>query len=202
MRAKEWRMTRSQSERPRKAGDPGVSTDPFDQDSFSSVIERNIEVLHRKWKEEERQASLQERIADVVTAFSGSMVFVYLHLAIVISWVLANLGWLPLVPQFDPTFVILATVASVEAIFLSTFVLISQNIAARNAERRSELDLQTNLLSEHEITKLLSLTLEIARHLGIDKAGDASLSELEQHVAPEKVLDQISEKQRSDMPSE
>jgi uncharacterized membrane protein len=195
-------MTQSQSGRPLETGGPSVSTNTFNPDSFSSVLERNIEVLHRKREEEERQASLQEKIADVVTAFAGSMTFVYIHLAIVFLWVLVNVGWLPFVPQFDPTFVILATVASVEAIFLSTFVLISQNRAARTEERRSELDLQTNLLSEHEITKLLSLTLEIARHLGIDKTDDASLSELEQHVAPEKVLDQISEKQRSDMPSE
>jgi uncharacterized membrane protein len=194
-------MTQSQSEQPLRTGGPSVSIDTFNQNSFSSVLERNIEVLHRKWKEEERQASLQERIADVITAFAGSMTFVYIHLAIVILWVLVNLGWLPFVPQFDPTFVILATVASVEAIFLSTFVLISQNRATRAANRRSELDLQTNLLSEHEITKLISLTLEITRHLGIDKTSDGSLSELEQHVAPEKVLDQISEKQQSDMPS-
>jgi hypothetical protein len=48
-------------------------------------------------------------------------------------------------------------------------------------------------LSEHEITRLLTLTLQIARRLGIEEASDPSYSELEQHVAPEKVLDQISE---------
>jgi uncharacterized membrane protein len=81
----------------------------------------------------------------------------------------------------------------VEAIFLSTFVLISQNRASAEAERRSELDLQTNLLSEHEITRLLSLTRAIAQHMGVREAEDPSLQELERHVAPEKVLDKLAE---------
>ena len=121
------------------------------------------------------------------------MIFVYLHLALVGVWVAVNIGFLPLIPRFDPTFVILATVASVEAIFLSTFVLISQNRAAVEADRRSELDLQTNLLSEHEITRLLTLTRAIAEHLGIKEANDPTLEELERHVAPEKVLDRLTE---------
>ncbi|MFD0463411.1 DUF1003 domain-containing protein [Microvirga aerilata] len=125
------------------------------------------------------------------------MAFVYVHLALVGGWVAANLGLIPGVPAFDPTFVILATFASVEAIFLSTFVLISQNRAAVEAERRSELDLQTNLLSEHEITRLLSLTKAIAQHLGIREADDPSLRELERHVAPEKVLDKLAEDRES-----
>jgi uncharacterized membrane protein len=190
--AKEWLMEKSQDGQ-RKAARANVSTAELNPGSFSSVLDRNIEVLRKKREEEERQAGLQERIADAITVFAGSMAFVYIHLVLVILWVLVNLGWLPLVPPFDPTFVILATFASVEAIFLSTFVLISQNRAADAAERRSELDLQTNLLSEHEITRLLTLTLQIARRLGIEEASDPSYSELEQHVAPEKVLDQISE---------
>ncbi len=187
-------MEKSQGTQPSKATETNASTTALDPGTFSSVLDRNIEVLREKRKDEERRAGLQERIADAITAFAGSMAFVYIHLVLVTLWVGVNLGWLPLVPQFDPTFVILATFASVEAIFLSTFVLISQNRAADAAQRRSELDLQTNLLSEHEITRLLSLTRQIARQLGIEEAHDPSLSELEQHVAPEKVLDQISER--------
>ena len=140
-----------------------------------------------------KKASLQDRIAQTITRFTGSMAFVYVHLALVSGWVATNLGIIPGVPIFDPTFVILATFASVEAIFLSTFVLISQNRAAAEADRRSELDLQTNLLSEHEITRLLTLTRAIAEHLGIKEANDPTLEELERHVAPEKVLDRLTE---------
>jgi uncharacterized membrane protein len=160
---------------------------------FASVLERNINVLKDKRVQEENKAPLQDRIANAITRFSGSMVFVYLHLAFVGSWTAINAGLIPGIARFDPTFVILATIASVEAIFLSTFVLISQNRAAAEADRRAELDLQTNLLSEHEITRLLSLTIAIAQHLGMDEAADPSLRELERHVAPEMVLDRIAE---------
>ena len=78
-----------------------------------------------------------------------------------------------------------------EALFLSTFVLISQNRAAAAADRRAELDVQINLLSEHEITRLLQLTVAIAEKLQVKEAEDPSLTELEEHVAPEKVLDRI-----------
>ena len=171
------------------------STSPPQPSGFTSVLERNIKALKAKRQEEERKATLQERIAETITRFTGSMIFVYVHLALVAGWVAANLGLIPGVPAFDPTFVILATFASVEAIFLSTFVLISQNRASAEAERRSELDLQTNLLSEHEITRLLSLTKAIAQHMGVREAEDPSLQELERHVAPEKVLDKLAEEE-------
>ncbi|WP_170316029.1 DUF1003 domain-containing protein [Microvirga calopogonii] len=169
------------------------STPPIEPNVLASVLERNIDALRNKRHEDERKASLQDRIAELVTRFSGSMAFVYVHLALVASWVAINLGLIPIIPVFDPTFVILATFASVEAIFLSTFVLISQNRAAVEADRRAELDLQTNLLSEHEITRLLTLTRAIAAHLGIQEANDPGLEELERHVAPEKVLDRLTE---------
>ncbi len=173
------------------------STAPAQPPGFTSVLERNIGALRRKREEEEKKASLQDRVAEIITRFTGSMAFVYVHLALVAGWVSANLGLIPGVPAFDPTFVILATFASVEAIFLSTFVLISQNRAAAEAERRSELDLQTNLLSEHEITRLLTLTRAIAAHLGIKEADDPTLRELERHVAPEKVLDRLTEEKEN-----
>jgi uncharacterized membrane protein len=169
------------------------SVPPSKPPGFTSVLERNIDALKRKRQEAERRASFQDRLAELITRFTGSMVFVYVHLVLVGGWVAINLRLVPGIKPFDETFVILATFASVEAIFLSTFVLISQNRAAAEAERRAELDLQTNLLSEHEITRLLSLTRAIAQQLGIKQAEDPSLSELERHVAPEKVLDRLAE---------
>jgi len=120
------------------------------------------------------------------------MAFVYVHAALVAGWVLVNLGLTPLA-RFDPSFVILATVASVEAIFLSTFILISQNRAARSAESRADLDLQISLLAEHEVTHLIKLVGDIARKLGIEDADNPELAELERTVAPEVVLEHIEE---------
>jgi uncharacterized membrane protein len=197
---KDITVTKSNVEYRATARQDSPSAPPAQPPGFTSVLERNIDALRRKRQEEEKKASLQDRIAEVITRFSGSMAFVYVHLGLVAGWVAANLGLVPGVPAFDPTFVILATFASVEAIFLSTFVLISQNRAAAEADRRSELDLQTNLLSEHEITRLLTLTRAIAGHLGIREASDPTLEELERHVAPEKVLDRLTEDEDSHSP--
>src|SRR3954468_142614 len=128
------------------------------------IVERNINALLARRRQEESKKSLPDRIADKITAFTGSMLFVYLHVALFGAWIVINLGWLPSVPRFDPSFVILAMVASVEAIFLSTFVLITQNRMAAIADKRADLDLQVSLLAEHEITRLLALTTAIAEH--------------------------------------
>jgi uncharacterized membrane protein len=169
------------------------TTDRLRPGSFSSVLDRNIEALERRRKDENARSSLQLRAADAITRFSGSMPFVYIHLVAVALWVAINQGLVPALPRFDQTYVILATVASVEGLFLSTFVLISQNRAMAAADRRAELDVQVNLLSEHEITRLLNLTIAIARKLELAEAADPSLAELKEHVAPEKVLDKIEE---------
>lgn len=177
-----------------RAGQPGrekPTTDKLRPGDFSTVLDRNITALKQRRKGEEARASTETWVAEGITRFSGSMPFVYLHIAIVMLWVAINLEWLSFVPAFDKTFVILATVTSVEGIFLSTFVLISQNRAAAAADRRAELDVQVNLLSEHEITRLLQLTVAVADKLGVQEARDPSLFELEEHVAPEKVLDKI-----------
>ena len=194
---KECAVTKSSLEHQADKRRESPSAAPAQPPGFTSVLERNISALRRKREEEEKKASLQDRIAEIITRFTGSMAFVYAHLALVAGWVASNLGLIPGIPAFDPTFVILATFASVEAIFLSTFVLISQNRAAAEAERRAELDLQTNLLSEHEITRLLILTRAIAQHLDIKEAHDPTLRELERHVAPEKVLDRLTEEEES-----
>ncbi len=156
------------------------------------VLDRNIRTLQERRRRERAGAGPQEKIAEAITRFSGSMVFVYVHLVFVAAWVAVNVGLLPVVPRFDPTFVVLATVASVEAIFLSTFVLISQNRAAAAADRRADLDLQINLLAEHEITQLIALTRAIALRLEMPEAANPVLDEAARDVAPERVLEEIA----------
>ena len=81
--------------------------------------------------------------------------------------------------------------ASVEAIFLSTFVLISQNRTSTAADKRADLDLQINLLTEHELTKLADVVTSIAARLQIEMGDNAEIEEIKQDVAPEAVLDEI-----------
>jgi uncharacterized membrane protein len=164
---------------------------PPEPQGLNSALRRNIRALQARRELEDREASLQHRLSDAVTAFSGSMMFVYVHLVIVAAWIAVNLRLVPGAPAFDRSFVILATAASVEAIFLSTFVLISQNRAAAAASRRADLDLQINLLAEHEVTRLISLVSQIAKRLEIGEAATPELDELERDVAPEAVLDSL-----------
>jgi uncharacterized membrane protein len=100
------------------------------------------------------------------------------------------------VPKFDPSFVILAMVASVEAIFLSTFILITQNRMSAVADKRAELDLQVSLLAEHEVTKLAAMVSAIAGRLGVETEVDAELEEVKEDIAPERVLDEIEERRQ------
>ena len=164
---------------------------PLPPAGLSSVLERNIQSLEDRRLREEADASAQECIADAITRFTGSMLFVYLHLAVFGFWIVANLGWVPGVRRRDESFVVLAMIASVEAIFLSTFVLISQNRMAAAANKRADLDLQISLLAEHEITKLATLVAEIAAHVGVRTKVDSELEEIKQDVAPEAVLDEL-----------
>lgn len=115
----------------------------------------------------------------------------YLHLSILIVWVVLNLGAIPAIPPWDPSFVILAMVASVEAIFLSTFVLINQNRMAELSERRAELDLQISLLNEHETTRLIEMMSALTERLKVPTPADDGLPQLAQNVDPQAVMSQI-----------
>jgi uncharacterized membrane protein len=155
----------------------------------TNVIDRNIDELLKRRAEEDRSLTLQDRISDTITRFSGSMAFVYIHLSIFAMWVAINKSWLAIMPPWDPSLVILAMAASVEAIFISTFVLISQNKMAARAEKRAELNLHISLLAEHETTKLIALIAAIADHLGIStELADEEIKELKENVSPETVL--------------
>ncbi len=168
---------------------------PPEPGSLNSALTRNIEALQERRRAEAASAALQDKIAERVTRFTGSLSFVYLHLALFGFWIVANLGWLPGVPQWDESFVVLAMIASVEAIFLSTFVLITQNRMAAAADKRAELDLQISLLAEHEVTKLVEMVSAISEHLGVSHAA-GEVEELKRNVAPEAVLDAIDRSER------
>jgi uncharacterized membrane protein len=167
-----------------------------EDDALSRTIERNISALLRHERAEARQATLQDRIADRITGFAGSMPFVYLHLLLFGGWIVVNLGWVPGVAPWDPSMVVLAMLASVEAIFVSTFVLISQNRMMEQAERRAALNLQISLLDEHETTRMMALVLAIATKLGIETDVDAEVRELQRDVEPEAVLSRIEAEER------
>jgi uncharacterized membrane protein len=159
--------------------------------SLASIIEQNIETMDEHRREADESRGFQDHVADWITHFAGSMAFVYFHVVWFTSWILINFG-IGGLPAFDPfPYGLLTTIVSLEAIFLSTFVLVSQNRQAQVAEQRAELDLQINLLSEYEVTRILSLVDAIAKRVDAGVSEDEELKELEEDVKPKEVLHEL-----------
>lgn len=164
-----------------------------DSGEMAGIVERNIQQLIKLRQQEEKKKTSDQHIADKITMFAGSMAFVYIHLVLFGIWILWNTGSIHLTPV-DPSFTGLMLLASVEAIFLSTFVLIRQNRMNLLAEKRANLDLHVSLLAEHEITRLMTVVTAIAEKLDIKEAEDPEFDELKQDVRPEEVLETIDKR--------
>ena len=159
--------------------------------ALSGVIERNIRTIFNLRQKAARERTPQERIADAITDLSGRMLFVYLHVVWFGAWILLNAGAFGLQP-FDPfPYGLLTMIVSLEAIFLSTFVLISQNRLSAEAGRRADLDLHIGLLTEHELTRALQMLDGIEKKLGLEDPAKGELADLEKEVRPEDVLAEI-----------
>jgi uncharacterized membrane protein len=159
--------------------------------NVSRVVRKNIMTIVEHRNEMSKKRTLQERISDAMTNFSGTMVFVYLHIFWFTIWILINTGIIH-VPPFDPfPFGLLTLIVSLEAIFLSTFVLISQNRMSKENEQRAELDLQINLLTERELTLVLQMLDRIQDKLGIEELDKRHLSEFKKETKPEEILAEI-----------
>lgn len=121
------------------------------------------------------------------------MKFVYFHVVFFGLWVLGDIGWIPGIPPYDTSFTILGTVASIEAIFLATFVLIAQNRMSEQAELRNQLDLQVSLLAEHEVTHVLRIVAALSDNMGLDAARNPEILDLLREIAPKDMLEKIEE---------
>jgi len=158
--------------------------------SVEALTERNVKTIAELEKAAHAQQSRADRIADAITRFCGSMPFVWVHVVWFTVWIAANSAFLS--KPIDPyPYSFLTLVVSLEDIFLSTFIMISENRQGRIDERRSHLDLQINLLAEQENTKTLQLLASIAEKLGIDPTADPDVTILEQATRPDKLVEQI-----------
>jgi uncharacterized membrane protein len=162
-----------------------------DNPALSKVIERNIRTIIHLRTKAAHERGLQSRIADAITSVSGRMIFVYVHIVWFALWILLNTGRFG-VRMFDPfPYGLLTMVVSLEAIFLSTFVLISQNRLSEETERRADLDLHIGLLTEHELTRVLQMLDAIQDKLDIVDHENSELADLEMETKPEDVLAEI-----------
>jgi uncharacterized membrane protein len=133
--------------------------------------------MAKNLKEEfQKILKLEDHIADAITNFCGKMSFVYIHITWFGVWVLINVGLFAFVDKFDPfPFGLLTLIVSLEAIFLSTFVMISQNRTAKQADLRAQLDYETDLKAEGEIEQITILLQEIHQALGLNKNATAGV---------------------------
>ena len=144
------------------------TTDQAKLEGSSSALEENIEAI-KTWQQASiHHRSRVEHLSDEVTRIIAGGPALLFHVVWFGFWILANLELLPGIPAFDPfPFQLLTMTVSLEAIFLSLFVLASQNRMTHEADRRANLDLQINLLAEREMTAVLRLLQDIARHLDV-----------------------------------
>ena len=140
-----------------------------------------------------QQRSAGEKLGDTISHFSGTMAFFVWNIIWYVAWILVNVGVVPGLRPFDPyPFTFLTLMVSLEAIFLAIFVLASQNRMARAADQRAHLDLQINLLSEQENTKMLELLQGMAKHMGLKIAGnDDELDQLREKTEAGALLEEI-----------
>ena len=149
----------------------------------ASAVEENVQAIKR-WEHGILLArSKAEQISDWIAYTAGSGPVLALHLVWFGLWVSLNAGVLRRVRPFDPfPFPFLTMTVSLEAIFLALIVLASQNRLSRQTDKRSHLDLQIDLLAEREMTAVLQLLQDIARHLDVQTT-----------VTPEQLRDLVKQ---------
>jgi len=141
-----------------------------------------------------------EVLADRMIGFASSTPFLVVHAFIFIAWILWNVPGVPL-PRFDPyPYGMLTTIVSLEAIFLSIFVLMTQSRESRIGELREELTLQVNLRMEEEITKTLHLVAGLYARLGLKMADDPELKAMLEPLDPKRIEQDLVEQISQSMP--
>src|SRR5215469_15497539 len=167
-------------------------------DQTSSAVARNIEAIVKLEESFIRNRTAADRIADWIADFSGSLKFIAIHVVVYGSWILMNTIRLRWLPVFDPfPFLLLSVVVSLEAIFLSTFVLIKQNRMSKRSDQRAHLDLQINLLAEREMTLMLQMLQSISARLGLH----APKEQIEEFIE-ETSVEAVAEELRAKLPEE
>jgi uncharacterized membrane protein len=150
----------------------GTATADAREDHVNKMIADVVKV-------EPTTKTLGERLAEWITSFTGSLLFVWIHIAWFSLWIVLNLPWWGLKP-FDPfPFTFLTMIVSLEAIFLSAFILISESTQSRLADQRARVNLEVDMIAEREVTKLLELVVAIHQHLGIHRPHDLELESMQ-----------------------
>ena len=170
------------------------SNDLSKNGSVDELTNRNVKIVRKLEESAKQERTKADLVAERIANFCGSMTFVWVHIVWFGGWIGFNI--IPGLPHIDPfPFTFLTLVVSLEAIFLSTFILISQNYDAKISERRNHLDLQINLLSEQENTRMLALLRAIAERVGCEIPHEPEIASLSEETDPERVAAQIEQRE-------
>ena len=145
-----------------------------------SILRKNIRAIAELEQRALHQRSPADRLSDAISRATGSGRFALFHVGWFGGWFLINSGLISAIEPFDPyPFSFLTLVVSLEAIFLSVFVLMSQNRLTRQSEKRAHLDLQVDMLAEQELTAILRMVQGLCEKHGVEVlARDEQIEEL------------------------
>ena len=168
---------------------PPALLNPFQKRILRS--RRAIQSLKAKANEER---TTSEKIADWMTGTFGTIDFLIINVIWFAVWIIINVGLIPeVIAPFDPfPFGLLTMIVSLEAIILAIFVLISQNREQKVNDLRDEIDLQIDLITENELTKVMELVVKIAKKQGIDLSRDEELKEMLRPLDKEKLEESLA----------
>jgi uncharacterized membrane protein len=184
---------KSTGQGPKRPDEPGVPT----------AVGENIATIAELEQQWLRERKVGEHLGDVVARALGTLPMLVFHLVWFTGWFVVNLGWIPGLEPFDPfPFGFLTLFVSLEAIFLSLFLLISQNRLQHQADKRMHLDMQINLLAEAEVTTVLKLLRRIGHKLGVDGLDEADVQDLARPTDVRKVVEAVEKTLPESVPAE
>jgi hypothetical protein len=155
------------------------------QDKLEVTLRRNIGVIREREADDKNQSISEQVVSDAMPSFAGSMNFIYVHVVIVAVWIFRNSEWNRFFPKWDPSFVLLAAAASVEA---SSF-----RPSFSSAKRAEPNSIFRSIYSEHELTKAITLLIKIADKLDIGTSGDADVEAFQEEVDTGELLSELEE---------
>jgi uncharacterized membrane protein len=163
---------------------------------LSPTAKKNVETIAQVEQQLVGRRTRMDRIADAIARFFGTLRFIVAHALFFTGWFVLNLGLLPDTQPFDPyPFSLLGLIVGIEFIFLTTFVLMNQNLQSRRAEQWAHLNLQLAMLAEHGVTKNMQMLHMICKHLGIKQpTGDKEVKELAQATPVTTLVEEIANK--------
>src|SRR5579862_5752988 len=167
----------------------------------SNHVQEHIGTIAKHEQEFLARRSPAERLGDLTAAIVGNLGFVAAHIFIFFCWILVNTLRLPRIPHFDPMpFTLLGTVVAMEAILLASLILMRQSRLARRADEREHLVLQILLLTEKEVTAVISMNQQIANKVGLSEMKNSKeIEQLSRNTSIDEVAQDIQKSLTEDV---